>query len=109
MKHTMLAVAAAALLSTGALAQSKGEADYKEHCSREASKASPAEQKATRESCIEDARKAARTYSGSDQPGTTASRGATREERTAAREKRRAEGREAARHPKQDPKRPDQL
>lgn len=101
----------ALVLSTVVAAQSRGEANYDEQCRRAAPQGTAAEQAATRQRCIEEARKAART----DQPGegeqyqSSGARGAAaKTEREAARKERRAAGAQAARQPKQDPKRPDQ-
>lgn len=103
-----ITAAAAALVSSGAFAQSKGEASYEEHCARVAPKGTAAEQAATRQRCIEDAKKAARTDipGMADQPGTSATMGASKAERDAAAAKRRAEGAAVAKQPKQDPKSP---
>lgn len=103
-----LAAAAAAMLSPSAFAQSKGEASYEEHCARVAPKGTAAEQAATRQRCIEDAKKAAKTDvpGTADQPGTTAAKSASKAERQAAAQKRRAEGAAVAKQPKQDPKSP---
>jgi len=110
MKHFVPALAAAAvLLSTGAFAQSSGEADYNEQCKRTPMAGSAAEQAATRQRCIEEAKKAAKTDvpGAANQPGTSATAGrATKAERDAASAKRRAEGKQAARASKQDPKNP---
>jgi hypothetical protein len=111
MKASVLAFAAFALLSTGAFAQSKGEADYDEQCRRAAPKGTAAEQAATRKRCIEDAKKVAKTNvpGTADQPGLTPGVAATRPtaaEAKAARAKRQAAGAEVAKQPKQDPKQP---
>ncbi|MCI5068229.1 hypothetical protein [Acidovorax sp.] len=109
MKHhvpTLLVVAA--LLPAAALAQSTGEAEYREQCMRKPPQGTPAEQEATRKRCIEEAKKAARedVPGMANEPGTPAKAGTSKAERDAAREARRKAGAEAARQPKQDPKNP---
>jgi outer membrane protein W len=101
-------VAAAALSAPSAFAQSKGEASYEEHCARVAPKGTAAEQATTRQRCIDDAKKAAKTDvpGAANQPGTTATRGTSKTDKQAARDKRRAEGATVAKQPKQDPKNP---
>lgn len=110
MKHAGLAITISALvLSTAALAQSKGEADYDEQCRRAAPQGTAAEQAATRQKCIAEARQAAKTDDRGIKAESMGTRGATsKAEREAARKERRIAGAEAARAPKQDPKRPDQ-
>ena len=111
MKHSALALAmAAGLLSAGAFAQTRGEANYEEQCMRQPPAGSAAEQAAQRQRCIDEAKKAAKTDvpGEANQPGTTAAAGKKNGERAAARAKRRAEGATVAKQAKQDPKRPDQ-
>ncbi|MGV3569392.1 MAG: hypothetical protein ACO1PB_02250 [Ramlibacter sp.] len=112
-KHTVIALAATLLLSTGAFAQTKGEANYEEQCRRAAPKGTAAEQAATRQKCIDEAKKVAKTNvpGMADQPGLSpgaAAARATPAEAKAAREKRQAMGAEVAKQPKQDPKQPTQ-
>lgn len=108
--HLPAFVLAAALLPGLSFAQSKGEADYQEHCSRQSAQGTAAEQAATRKRCIEDAKKAARSDvpGAANQPGTAATSKATKAERQAAAEKRRTAGADVARQQKQDPKNPTQ-
>ncbi|WP_332814365.1 hypothetical protein [Ramlibacter sp.] len=110
MNHSAIAIALSGLLlSTVAFAQSRGEVDYDEQCRRAAPQGTPAEQAATRQRCIEEARQAAKTGKPGEQPQTSATRGtASKAERQAARKERRAAGAEVARQAKQDPKQPDQ-
>lgn len=100
---------AAALLSVGAFAQSRGEANYEEQCKRAPAQGTAAEQAATRARCIEDAKKAAKSDVPGADPSANAAgtRGAaTPAEKEAARAERKAAGAQAAKEPKQDPKRP---
>jgi len=99
-----------ALLSAAAFAQSRGEADYQEQCTRQSLQGTSAEQAATRKRCIEDAKKAAAADvpGAANQPGTSATTGTPKATRDAARQARRATGAEVARQPKQDPKNPTQ-
>ncbi|RYF17820.1 MAG: hypothetical protein EOO30_05755 [Comamonadaceae bacterium] len=110
MKHSVLTVAAlaGALLSAGALAQSKGEADYDEMCRAKPMQGTAAEKAATRQRCIEEAKKAAKTDvpGMADQPGVAGTKTATKAEKAAAREARKATGAQVAKQPKQDPKQP---
>lgn len=111
--HSVVALAAAVLLTGGAFGQSKGEANYEEHCRRVAPQGTAAEQEATRQRCIEDAKKTAKTNipGMADQPGLSPGAAAARVtpgEAKSAREQRRAVGAAAARQPKQDPKQPTQ-
>lgn len=101
---------AAALVPAATFAQTKGEADYQEQCMRQAPQGTKAEQAATRQRCVEDAKKAAKTDvpGMANQPGTTAAAGTTKTQRDAAAAARRAEGAKVAKTPKQDPKNPTQ-
>lgn len=111
MKHYVPSfLIATALLPAATFAQPRGEADYQEHCARQSVQGTSAEQAATRQRCMEDARQAAKTDvpGAANQPGTSATAGTPKTEREAARQKRRAVGAEVARQPKQDPKNPTQ-
>jgi hypothetical protein len=109
LNHSVFAlVAAAALSAPSVFAQSKGEASYEENCARVAPKGTAAEQSATRQRCMDDARKAAKSDvpGAANQPGTSATKGTSKTDRQAARDQRRAEGATVAKQPKQDPKNP---
>lgn len=111
MKHNVsIFLIAAALLPAAAFAQSKGEADYQEQCTRQPMQGTPAEQAATRQRCLDDAKSTAKkdVPGASNEPGTSAKAGTSKAERQAARDARRKAGAEAARQPKQDPKNPTQ-
>jgi hypothetical protein len=104
MKLSVLAVAsfACALLSAGALAQSKGEADYDEMCRAKPMQGTPAEQAATRKRCIEEAKQAAKTDvpGMANQPGVAATKPTTKAEKEAARKTRKEVGAQATKEPK---------